>query len=696
MAADFKECLRKEEKLLIRTVALFLRVVVFILGVGIIGAIHVSTETAFGFYPEIPHGYELETRESAEETMEHPSPSANKQSVVLQLRWEPQFQFAGYYAALWQGYYEEAGLDVTIRSAFDETGNIRQATEEVQAGRADFGVGAVDILFANENGKPLSVVAAIFQRSAVAYYRLEETKVNNVVDLLDRKVARRHLDLLDVELQAMLIAEGIDPVQLPYTDKKRSFTLEDLTSRRYEIVPSYLDSILLEAREAEVAVSVLRPLDYGIDFYGDSVFTTVRLTQEDPEMVEAFRKATLQGWRYALENPLEMATLITESFEHTRIDQGYASGHAGYDYFMYPSEFLEYNKFQAQQVMELTYYPVVELGNLHPFRWEETHQALSQLGLITKPLDRNSFIFDYETLEQEKQQQRQQRLLFLLRLGLLLLIGFLLVAVSFRSAAHRMERLFQQEREENHRKEGLMLYQARMAAMGEMVTHIAHQWRQPLNNLGLVLGNLEDAYWHGELDEKQLTHSVDSSRKLIHRMSSTIDDFMQFANPKIQRDVFDVEKAIQEVLDLMEERFRAHGIRVVMEAEERLFAYGYRNHFSQAVFNLVANAVDALMEQESTKREIRIGMEEDSTQMHISIGDTGGGIPPSIGERIFEPYFSTKPQKQGTGLGLYMTKTIVENSLKGILSWENKGQGVTMTISIPGAKERVLHDREKA
>ncbi|SFH83732.1 Histidine kinase-, DNA gyrase B-, and HSP90-like ATPase [Tindallia magadiensis] len=612
--------------------------------------------------------------------------------VVLQLRWEPQFQFAGYYAALWQGYYEEAGLDVTIRSAFDEKGNIRQATEEVQAGRADFGVGAVDILFANENGKPLTVVAAIFQRSAVAYYRLEETKVNNLVDLMDRKVARRHLDLLDVELQAMLIAEGIDPAQLPYTDKKSSFTLEDLTSRRYDIVPSYLDSILLEAREAEVEVSVLRPLDYGIDFYGDSVFTTVKLAEERPEMVEAFRKATLEGWRYALENPLEMATLITESFEDTRIDQGYASGHAGYDYSMYPSEFLEYNKFQAQQVMELTYYPVVELGNLHPFRWEETHQALSRLGLITKPLDIQSFIFDYESLEQEKQQQRQERLLFLLRLGLLLLAGFLLVAATSRREAHRMEKLFRKEREENSRKEALMIYQARMAAMGEMVAHIAHQWRQPLNNLGLVLANLEDAFTYHELDEEQMNRSVNHSRKLINRMSDTIDDFMQFANPTLQPDDYQVKLAVQEVLDLMEARLRAYGIQVSLEGEESITAYGHRNHFSQAVFNLIANAMDALAEHQPASPSINIRIEQDSPWIMLSISDTGGGIHPSIAEHIFEPYFSTKPEKQGTGLGLYMTKTIVENSLKGQIHWENHQQGVTMIIRMPEKKERTLDD----
>ena len=607
--------------------------------------------------------------------------------VTLQLRWEPQFQFAGYYAALWQGYYADAGLDVTIRSAFDEAGQVRQATEEVQAGRADFGVGAVDILLANEQGESLSVVAAIFQRSAVAYYRLEETSMTTLVDLLDLAVARRRHDLLDVELQAMLIAEGIDPAQLPYTEKSGSFTLEDLTSGRYHLVPVYLGSLLLEARSAGVPVAVLRPLDHGIDFYGDSLFTTTRLTREDPELVEAFRQATLKGWVHALENPSEMAGAITAAFQETQAGSYHLMG---YDQPLRPSDLLAYNEFQAQQVLELTYYPVVEVGNLHPFRWEQTHQALTRLGLLTEPLDLNRFIFDYSRLQQEKQQHHQQLLLVVTLVGFLALAGFLLVTIASRGAARRLEKLFQREREENRRKEALILYQARMAAMGEMVTHIAHQWRQPLNNLGLVLGNLEDAFWHGELDEQQMIRSVDKSRKLINRMSRTIDDFMQFANPTIQQEVFDVRKAVQEVLDLMEERLRLHSIQVIFEGEDFLFAAGYPNQFSQAVFNLIANGVDVLVEQQPSQRIISIAIWREESWVAVAISDTGGGIPEAVGNRIFEPYFTTKPHKQGTGLGLYMTKNIVENSLKGTLVWENSQQGAVMTIRIPEGKGAVI------
>jgi len=229
-----------------------------------------------------------------------------------------------------------------------------------------------------------------------------------------------------------------------------------------------------------------------------------------------------------------------------------------------------------------------------------------------------------------------------------------------------------------------MIYQARMAAMGEMVANIAHQWRQPLNNLGLILANLEDAFWHGELDEKQLMISMNKSRKLMDRMSGTIDDFMQFANPTKNEEPFDPHEEIEKIVDLLEEKCRLNRIAVHLFSVEETQLYGYANQFSQAVFNLIANGVDVLVERKPDHRAIVIHIRPDQQWVKIMVTDTGGGIPDEIKNRIGEPYFSTKAQQQGTGLGLYMSKTIVENRLKGHLTWDNWEKGVTMTLWVPG------------
>jgi len=127
----------------------------------------------------------------------------NNKKVVLQLRWNHQYQFAGYYVAKWMGFYDEAGLDVEIKSAFDSNKNILVATKEVLEGRADFGIGSDDVLMEENKGSKLCIVASVFQRSAVEYYMRADTSYRGIVDLSKLNTARRKNDLLDIELQAM-------------------------------------------------------------------------------------------------------------------------------------------------------------------------------------------------------------------------------------------------------------------------------------------------------------------------------------------------------------------------------------------------------------------------------------------------------------------------------------------------------------
>lgn len=303
-------------------------------------------------------------------------------SIALQLRWSPQFQFAGYYAADWLGYYAEEGLDVEIRSAFRD-GVVLSATEEVAQGRADFGVGAADILIAQDQGRELSLVASFFQRSAVAYYALADTRLNTVYDLARLNIARREGDLLDVELQALFLSEGIHPFSTRYADIPRDFTVEDLTSGHFQLVPGYLGKIAYQAEQLGIPLKTVSPQDYGIDFYGDSLFTGAALAQADPELVERFRRASVKGWTYALEHPEEIADKIAMT----------AYMHPGTGQTL--EELVQFNRHQARQVLQLTHYPIVEIGNLNPYRWAKMARTLTELHIITREPDMARMIFDY-------------------------------------------------------------------------------------------------------------------------------------------------------------------------------------------------------------------------------------------------------------------------------------------------------------
>jgi PAS domain S-box-containing protein len=311
------------------------------------------------------------------------------EKVSIQLRWDHQFQFAGYYAARWQGYYEEAGFDVDIRSAITPEGKILHAVEEVAGGRADFGVGAADILMAIDRGVPLVVLASIFQQSAAEFYIRKDAQFSSPADLLKLRVARIVDDLIDVEFQAMLLSEGIDPEKItPYPHQPGT---AHLAEGRVDVVPGYRISLPYEIEQEDISVKTLRPITYGIDFYGDSLFTHRRMIKRSPEAVERFTQATLKGWKYALDHPEEISDKISSQLPRTaRIAGG---------------NFLEFNRFQSHGVKDLMLYPIVEVGHTNPNRWRRMHEFMQQINIVKKQLDLDTLIFDPGKLEHERENK---------------------------------------------------------------------------------------------------------------------------------------------------------------------------------------------------------------------------------------------------------------------------------------------------
>ncbi|KAB3533228.1 ABC transporter substrate-binding protein [Alkaliphilus serpentinus] len=594
------------------------------------------------------------------------------EKVTLQLRWDHQFQFAGYYAANWLGFYEEEGLEVEILPGFSEDRKIHYATQEVAEGRAHFGVGAVDTLIARNQGYEFSIVASIFQRSPVEFYMLEETPFYSLVDLVDLNTARRKNDLLDIELQAMLLKEGINPDQLEVYDEDLDFSIKDLTLYRFDVIPGYLGTISYYAEKADVDLKVIRPIDYGIDFYGDSLFTRKTLADSKPEMVEAFKRASLKGWVYALENPEEIIKRMVEEYGET-------VGRTHRNYY-------EFNKFQAERVEAYTLYPVVEIGNINPHRWAAMEDALLKLDLLKEEINWDEFIFDYERIENQRRERQDAFLLIFSVATAIFLVILLVIHITAKNTMRQLEIMVQRELKENQKKEALIIYQAKLAAMGEMIANIAHQWRQPLNNLGLVLANIEDSYRHNELDGDYLNSSIERSKKLITKMSETIDDFRYFLKPQTNMDYFNIYDSIISVLELLEENLKFNSIHVDLKKNADAVVYGYGNQFSQAIFNIISNSIDALSNGAMQNKEIRISIDIEKDRSIIEIWDNGGGIDPSIGERIFEIYFTTKNEGKGTGLGLYITKMIIENNMKGVIYWKNQQNGLLLRLEIPPSR----------
>ncbi len=232
-------------------------------------------------------------------------------------------------------------------------------------------------------------------------------------------------------------------------------------------------------------------------------------------------------------------------------------------------------------------------------------------------------------------------------------------------------------------KDQILIRQGRQAAMGEMIGNIAHQWRQPLNALSLVLANLRDASRFGELDASTVEEAVGTSNRLIQRMSSTINDFRDFLVPEKKKSVFSGRAEIDKTLQLIDASYRDAGIEVVVEETADVSLLGFSNEYSQVLLNLLSNAKQAIESSGVEHGRITLRLEARDGLACLVVRDNGGGIPEGILDKIFEPYFSTKPA--GSGIGLYMSRQIIEQSLGGRLEARNVEGGAELTISTPVA-----------
>jgi PAS domain S-box-containing protein len=231
-------------------------------------------------------------------------------------------------------------------------------------------------------------------------------------------------------------------------------------------------------------------------------------------------------------------------------------------------------------------------------------------------------------------------------------------------------------------KDHLMAQQGKLASMGEMIGNIAHQWRQPLNALGLLLQKQQIFFDRGLLTSEKLKESIDKGTLLINKMSSTIDDFRDFFKPNKEKTDFDVKEVIDDTLELIGATLYNNNISLILDITEDVNIHGYKNEFSQVILNLINNAKDILCEEGKSQGEITISSSVHANTVNIYISDNGGGIKEGIIEHIFEPYFTTKEEGKGTGIGLYMSKMIIEDNMGGVLSVANNDKGAVFTISM--------------
>ncbi len=287
--------------------------------------------------------------------------------VDLQLRWHHQFQFAGYYAAVEKGFYKEEWLDVRIHAG-DPT---HQPVPEVLAGHAQYAEGNSEVLYQRLLGKPLVALAAIFQHSPSVLLTRRDSGIESVHDLMGKKVMLMNMTE-DADFLSMFLNEDVSLSHVKVIPS--SYDINDLISGKVDAFNSYTTNEPYFLKQHNVAYNIIDPSTYRIDFYSDILFTSEAELRDHPNRVEAMRRASLKGWRYAMDHPDEIITLLLEKYhvEKTR----------------------EHLEFEAAEMRKLIFPNLIEIGHMNQGRWQHMADSFVNVGLIKPGYKLDGFIYD--------------------------------------------------------------------------------------------------------------------------------------------------------------------------------------------------------------------------------------------------------------------------------------------------------------
>jgi PAS domain S-box-containing protein len=292
--------------------------------------------------------------------------AAGLDKVTLQLKWKHQFQFAGYYAAIEKGYYRDVGLEVELLAR--ESGPERPV-DTVLNGTASYGVEGSQLLVSRMQGKPLVALAAIFQHSPTVAISLQNNQIHTAKDMVGKRVMS--YGGTDVELYAMLMQEGVSVDRVAW--QPMSYSIDSLVAGETDMYSGYLTNEPFFLWQKQMPISIINPINYGIDFYGDILFTTEQELSGHPLRVAAFRQASLKGWQYAIAHPEEIVDLILQKYR--------------------PEKSRDHLLYEARESIKLIQPEVVEIGHINPGRLERMADVLKKLGRVEDSKVLSGFVY---------------------------------------------------------------------------------------------------------------------------------------------------------------------------------------------------------------------------------------------------------------------------------------------------------------
>ncbi len=580
------------------------------------------------------------------------------EKVTLQLGWRHQFQFAGYYVALEKGFYADAGLDVS----FSEGGPGKLCLSIMMSGQAQFCADDGDNIFHFIKGVSLVALAAIFQNSPTALLTLRSSGLKTPHDLIGKRVEVMHGGIPIPEIKAMFKREGI-PFD-KFEHKEDSLGIDKLINGEVDAIYVYVSNEPALLEKAGIDYTLIRPRSYGIDFYGDALFTSKQEVEDHPERVKTFREASLRGWRYAMANQEETADLILKKYNRQ----------ASKDHLLYEAKTFE-------KLMQLE---LVEVGHMNPGRWRHMADIMVDQGLAKLGYSLEEFLYTPDIHAEHKQA-------ILILAGVLTLSGLgiaFLMIFNTRLSREISERKQAEENLVRAKEEAELANQTK----SRFLTAASHDLRQPIHAISLFSTALKNRVEKSE--NVNLVSKVQSSLSSLGNMLDGLLDMSRLEDHAIVPQLHDF--SVQTTLD---EIFAEHAPAAEVKnldltiVPSSAFLHSDQALLSRIIGNFVSNAI-----RYTDRGRVLVGCRLHGDAVRVEVWDTGKGMSKDDVDHIFDPYRRLDNAKthapDGLGLGLSISYGMAQLLEHPITVRSTLGAGSLFAIEVPKGT-RVQESEEK-
>lgn len=604
---------------------------------------------------------------------------SNNKPVTLQLKWKHQFQFAGFYMAKELGYYQDAGLDVSIKDGFK-----KDSYHIVESQEAEYGVASSSLIYEYLKGRPFTALAVIFQNSPMVWLTRKDSNITKPSDFIGKTVMYNSHNLDNLELMAIFKQEGIDTKQINFIPS--SYSPQDLIDKKCDAYSAFRSNEPFALKTAGVDFHEIFPITYGLDFYGDILFTHSDYAKKHPQEVKAFRDASLKGWEYAFNHIEETAQLI-----HSK----YAS-----------HKTMEHLLFEAKELKKQSLYPFVPLGHMNFGRFEHIAKTFQKANVINDATLSKDFMFSPDV----NKDIVLLKYILMVAGGIIISLAFVLLFLrqyglklrkEVKEQTKELRQLNEHLEERIHERtqaleNAMQKAESANASKSRFLANMSHEIRTPLNAIVGFINILQK-----DETDKTRQHYLDVIESSSHSLLGIINDILDLSKiegGKLDVDLqdFDATKLLNDTVELFHAKASEKNITIEIQFETVL-PPSLRSdplRIKQILSNLISNAIKFSPD----KSTINIIVARCENRLKVGVKDNGIGIDTTMLSEVFDAFIqeerSTARKFGGTGLGLNISKKLAKLLGGDIYLSSEKGVGSLFELEIdaPLGDEIAIHE----